>query len=77
MKLFRQLSSVFLMTMSAAALARARLDVRIKPAHPQLKANADGYVGYSVERDVHALRHFSLGTAQHAAKAAPALRYYP
>ncbi|WP_162488803.1 hypothetical protein [Pseudomonas syringae] len=64
MKLFRLFSSVFLMTMSAAALAQARLDVRIKPANPQLKANVEGYVGDLGERDVQALRNFSLGAEQ-------------
>ncbi|GAO92799.1 hypothetical protein PSA5_08800 [Pseudomonas syringae pv. actinidiae] len=42
MKLFRLFSSLFLMTVSAAALAQARLDVRIKPANPDLKTNVEG-----------------------------------
>ncbi|KPB14726.1 autotransporter assembly complex protein TamA [Pseudomonas amygdali] len=76
MKLFRLFSSLFLMTMSAAALAQARLDVRIKPANPELKANVEGYVGDLGDRDVQALRNFSLGAEQQAEKAAQALGYY-
>ncbi|EPM95015.1 surface antigen (D15), partial [Pseudomonas syringae pv. actinidiae ICMP 19070] len=76
MKLFRLFSSLFLMTVSAAALAQARLDVRIKPANPDLKTNVEGYVGDLGDRDAKALRNFSLGAEQQAEKAAQALGYY-
>ncbi|MEN1833676.1 autotransporter assembly complex family protein [Pseudomonas lijiangensis] len=64
------------MSMSATALAQARLDVRIKPANPELKANVEGYVGSLGERDAEALKHFSLGAEEQAQKAAQALGYY-
>ncbi|MBX8613659.1 autotransporter assembly complex protein TamA [Pseudomonas capsici] len=76
MKFLTLLSSALLMSMSAAALAQARLDVRIKPANPELKANVEGYVGSLGERDAEALKHFSLGAEEQAQKAAQALGYY-
>ncbi|MCF5602300.1 outer membrane protein assembly factor, partial [Pseudomonas syringae] len=76
MKMFKLFSSLVLMSMSATALAEARLDVRIEPANPQLKANVEGYVGDPGERDAKALRNFSLGAEQQAEKAAQALGYY-
>ncbi len=42
----------------------------------RLKANVEGYVGDLGERDVKALRNFSLGAEQQAEKAAQALGYY-
>ncbi|MBI6851641.1 outer membrane protein assembly factor [Pseudomonas cichorii] len=76
MKFLTLLSSALLMSMSATALAQARLDVRIKPANPELKANVEGYVGSLGERDAEALKHFSLGAEEQAQKAAQALGYY-
>ncbi|WP_122580866.1 autotransporter assembly complex protein TamA [Pseudomonas viridiflava] len=77
MKLFRICSGgVLLMSLSAAALADARLDVQITPANPDLKANIEGYVGELGERNAQALRNFSLGAEQQAEKAAQALGYY-
>ncbi len=77
MKLFRICSGgVLVMSLSAAALADARLDVQITPANPDLKANIEGYVGELGERNVQALRNFSLGAEQQAEKAAQALGYY-
>ncbi|RMQ43306.1 Surface antigen [Pseudomonas cichorii] len=76
MKLLTTFSSVLLMSLSATAFAQARLDVRIKPANPQLKANVEGYVGSLGERDAEALQHFSLGAEEQAQKAAQALGYY-
>ncbi len=64
------------MSLSAAALADARLDVQITPANPDLKANIEGYVGELGERNAQALRNFSLGAEQQAEKAAQALGYY-
>ncbi|WP_277419371.1 autotransporter assembly complex protein TamA, partial [Pseudomonas viridiflava] len=77
MKLFRICSGgVLVMSLSAAALADARLDVQISPANPDLKANIEGYVGELGERNAQALRNFSLGAEQQAEKAAQALGYY-
>lgn len=77
MKLFRICSGgVLVMSLSAAALAYARLDVQITPANPDLKANIEGYVGELGERNAQALRNFSLGAEQQAEKAAQALGYY-
>ncbi len=77
MKLFRICSGgVLVMSLSAAALADARLDVQITPANPDLKANIEGYVGELGERNAQALRNFSLGAEQQAKKAAQALGYY-
>ncbi len=77
MKLFRICSgSVLVMSLSAAVLADARLDVQITPANPDLKANIEGYVGELGERNAQALRNFSLGAEQQAEKAAQALGYY-
>ncbi|RMT84334.1 Surface antigen [Pseudomonas viridiflava] len=64
------------MSLSSVALAAARLDVRITPANPDLKANVEGYIGDLGERDAKALRNFSLGAEQQAEKAAQALGYY-
>ncbi|MEE4573671.1 autotransporter assembly complex family protein [Pseudomonas alliivorans] len=77
MKLFRICTGgVLVMSLSAAALADARLDVQITPANPDLKANIEGYVGELGERNAQALRNFSLGAEQQAEKAAQALGYY-
>ncbi|WP_122868772.1 autotransporter assembly complex protein TamA [Pseudomonas viridiflava] len=77
MKLFRICSGgVLVMSLSAAVLADARLDVQITPANPDLKANIEGYVGELGERNAQALRNFSLGAEQQAEKAAQALGYY-
>ncbi len=77
MKLFRICSGgVLVMSLSAAALADARLDVQISPANPDLKTNIEGYVGELGERNAQALRNFSLGAEQQAEKAAQALGYY-
>ncbi|MCD5981630.1 autotransporter assembly complex protein TamA [Pseudomonas sp. CDFA 610] len=77
MKLFRICTGgVLVMSLSAAALAEARLDVQITPANPDLKANIEGYVGELGERNAQALRNFSLGAEQQAEKAAQALGYY-
>jgi len=77
MKLFRLFSgSVLLMSMSAAAFCAARLDVRVTPANPDLKANIEGYVGEPGERDAQALRQFRIGAEEQAQKAAQALGYY-
>ncbi|MEQ4222395.1 autotransporter assembly complex protein TamA [Pseudomonas syringae] len=77
MKLFRICSGgVLVMSLSAAALADARLDVQITPANPDLKANIEGYVGELGERNAQALRNSSLGAEQQAEKAAQALGYY-
>lgn len=77
MKLFRICSGgVLVMSLSAAALADARLDVQITPANPDLKTNIEGYVGELGDRNAQALRNFSLGAEQQAEKAAQALGYY-
>lgn len=61
---------------SFAALAQTQLDVRIKPSNAELKANVEGYVGSLGERDIEALRRFSVGAEEQALKAAQALGYY-
>ena len=65
-----------MLSLSATALADARLDVRVEPANSELKANVEGYVGAPGERSGQALRQFSLGAEEQAQKAAQALGYY-
>jgi translocation and assembly module TamA len=61
---------------SFSAFADTQLDVRIKPANAELKANVEGYVGSLGERDEQTLRRFSVGAEEQALKAAQALGYY-
>ncbi|WP_341958092.1 autotransporter assembly complex family protein [Pseudomonas sp. RC10] len=69
-------SGFLLMFSSCAAFADAQLEVRIKPAHSELKSNIEGYVGSLGERDEQALERFSVGAVEQAQKAAQALGYY-
>jgi len=52
------------------------LDVRVKPANDELKANVEGYIGSVGDRDEEALLRFSRGAEEQAKKAAQALGYY-
>ncbi|BAQ81893.1 surface antigen [Pseudomonas sp. St29] len=61
---------------SCAALAQSELDVRVKPANDELKANVEGYIGDVGDRDEQALLRFSRGAEEQAKKAAQALGYY-
>ncbi|MDB6051772.1 MAG: rane protein [Pseudomonas sp.] len=61
---------------SFSAFADTQLDVRIRPANAELKANVEGYVGSLGERDEQTLRRFSVGAEEQALKAAQALGYY-
>ncbi|MCS4258247.1 translocation and assembly module TamA [Pseudomonas sp. BIGb0176] len=61
---------------SCAALAQSELDVRVKPANDELKANVEGYIGSVGDRDEEALLRFSRGAEEQAKKAAQALGYY-
>ncbi|BCT34310.1 outer membrane protein assembly factor [Pseudomonas protegens] len=61
---------------SCAALAQSELDVRVKPANDELKANVEGYIGGVGDRDEEALLRFSRGAEEQAKKAAQALGYY-
>jgi translocation and assembly module TamA len=77
MKFFQVVSSsALVLSLSATAIAEPRLDVRVAPANPALKANVEGYVGSLGERDAQALRQFSLGAEEQAQRAAQALGYY-
>ncbi len=70
------ISSFILLLVSVAAFAQTRLEVRVEPSNPELKANIEGYVGSLTERDVDALRRFSVGVEEQARKAAQALGFY-
>nr|BFD43091.1 autotransporter assembly complex family protein [Pseudomonas sp. FFPRI_1] len=61
---------------SCAALAQSELDVRVKPANDELKANVEGYIGGVGDRNEEALLRFSRGAEEQAKKAAQALGYY-
>ncbi|MCY1401263.1 Translocation and assembly module subunit TamA [compost metagenome] len=61
---------------SFMAYAQSELDVRIKPANSELKANIEGYIGSLGDRDEEALLRFSRGAEEQAKKAAQALGYY-
>ena len=69
-------SSLLLLFTSCAALAQSELDVRVKPANDELKANVEGYIGGVGDRDEEALLRFSRGAEEQARKAAQALGYY-
>lgn len=58
------------------AHAQSELDVQIKPANKELKANVQGYIGSLGDRDEEALLRFSRGAEEQAKKAAQALGYY-
>ena len=68
--------SLILLVSSFAACAQSELDVRIKPANKELKANVEGYIGSLGDRDEEALLRFSRGAEEQARKAAQALGYY-
>ncbi len=77
MKFFAMFTSGLILSVtSVAALADARLDVRVTPANSELKANVEGYVGSPGERDAQGLQHFSIGAEEQAQRAAQALGYY-
>ena len=67
---------MILLVSSFAACAQSELDVRIKPANKELKANVEGYIGSLGDRDEEALLRFSRGAEEQARKAAQALGYY-
>ena len=69
-------SSLLLLFTSCAALAQSELDVRVKPANDELKANVEGYIGDVGDRNEEALLRFSRGAEEQARKAAQALGYY-
>jgi len=69
-------SGLLLLFTSCAALAQSELDVRVKPANDELKANVEGYIGSVGDRDEEALLRFSRGAEEQARKAAQALGYY-
>ncbi|PUA43619.1 hypothetical protein C5U62_23660 [Pseudomonas protegens] len=69
-------SGFLLLFTSCAALAQSELDVRVKPANDELKANVEGYIGDVGDRDEQALLRFSRGAEEQAKKAAQALGYY-
>ncbi|MBS7560489.1 outer membrane protein assembly factor [Pseudomonas sp. RC4D1] len=69
-------SGFLLLFTSFAALAQSELDVRVKPANDELKANVEGYIGGVGDRDEEALLRFSRGAEEQAKKAAQALGYY-
>ncbi|WP_207816076.1 autotransporter assembly complex family protein [Pseudomonas sp. 50_B] len=69
-------SGFLLLFTSCAALAQSELDVRVKPANDELKANVEGYIGGVGDRDEEALQRFSRGAEEQAKKAAQALGYY-
>ncbi|MDB5980271.1 MAG: surface antigen (D15):surface antigen variable number [Pseudomonas sp.] len=72
----RFISGFFLLLSSFALFAQTQLDVRVEPPNQELKANIEGYVGSLTERDVEALRRFSVGVEEQARKAAQALGFY-
>ncbi|BCQ63356.1 hypothetical protein PBOI14_51060 [Pseudomonas sp. Boi14] len=63
-------SGFLLLFTSCAALAQSELDVRVKPANDELKANVEGYIGSVGDRDEEALLRFSRGAEEQAKKAA-------
>ncbi|WP_166367286.1 autotransporter assembly complex protein TamA [Pseudomonas akapageensis] len=67
---------LILLVSSFVACAQSELDVRIKPANSELKANVEGYIGSLGDRDEEALLRFSRGAEEQAKKAAQALGYY-
>lgn len=69
-------SGFLLLFTSCAALAQSELDVRVKPANDELKANVESYIGDVGDRDEQALLRFSRGAEEQAKKAAQALGYY-
>lgn len=69
-------SGFLLLFTGCAALAQSELDVRVKPANDELKANVEGYIGSVGDRDEEALLRFSRGAEEQAKKAAQALGYY-
>ncbi|WOE77602.1 autotransporter assembly complex family protein [Pseudomonas protegens] len=69
-------SGFLLLFTSCTALAQSELDVRVKPANDELKANVEGYIGGVGDRDEEALLRFSRGAEEQAKKAAQALGYY-
>ncbi|SEB75019.1 autotransporter secretion outer membrane protein TamA [Pseudomonas saponiphila] len=69
-------SGFLLLFTSCAALAQSEMDVRVKPANDELKANVEGYIGDVGDRDEQALLRFSRGAEEQAKKAAQALGYY-
>ena len=58
MKLSAKLTSAALLLLSSvAAMAQSELEVRVKPADDELKANVEGYIGSLGERDEEASRN--------------------
>jgi translocation and assembly module TamA len=72
----RFISGFFLLFSSFALFAQTQLDVKVEPPNQELKANIEGYVGSLGERDLDALRRFSVGVEEQAKKAAQALGFY-
>ncbi|MCZ4322409.1 autotransporter assembly complex protein TamA [Pseudomonas anguilliseptica] len=70
------LAGLFLLLLSATALAEAQLRVRVEPANSALKGNIEGYIGSLGERDAEALQRYRRVAENQAEKAAQALGYY-
>ncbi|WP_339523962.1 autotransporter assembly complex protein TamA [Pseudomonas sp. EA_35y_Pfl2_R111] len=70
------LAGLFLLLLSATALAEAQLRVRVDPANSALKSNIEGYIGSLGDRDADALQRFRRVAESQAEKAAQALGYY-
>ena len=70
------LAGLFLLLLSATALAEAQLRVRVEPANSVLKSNIEGYIGSLGERDAEALQRYRRVAENQAEKAAQALGYY-
>jgi translocation and assembly module TamA len=58
------------------AQAEGRLEVRVNPANPELRANIEGYIGSVAERDEATLQRSRRGAEEQADKAAQALGFY-
>ncbi|WP_282875881.1 autotransporter assembly complex protein TamA [Pseudomonas peli] len=69
-------TALFLLLLSATALAEAQLRVRVEPANSALKSNIEGYIGSLGERDAEALQRFRRVAENQAEKAAQALGFY-
>lgn len=68
-------TALFLLLLSATALAEAQLRVRVEPANSALKSNIEGYIGSLGERDAEALQRFRRVAENQAEKAAHALGF--
>jgi translocation and assembly module TamA len=67
---------LFLLLLSATALAEVALRVRVEPANSALKSNIENYIGSLGERDAEALQRYRRVAESQAQKAAQALGYY-